>query len=120
MLLYSIFQIILCVNKRIHGLEFSNYGAMLMLKVLDLGAFQIFRLGKNHFKIFIIAGHWWLTPVILTTQEADISSKPHSSKPALGKYLKKKKRGGRAAQGVECLLSKHEAEFKLQYRQNAY
>jgi hypothetical protein len=60
------------------------------------------------------AGHWWLTPVILATQEAEIRE-DRSSKPAqavletLSQKSPSQKRGGGVAQGEG-------PEFKPQYR----
>jgi hypothetical protein len=58
------------------------------------------------------AGCWWLTPVILATQE-DGGSKPAQANTSMKSYFEKtlrRKRAGRAAQGVN-------REFKPQYCQ---
>jgi hypothetical protein len=61
------------------------------------------------------ARHWWLTPVILTTGEAEFTriEIPGQSRKIVLKTLSSKyptqKRAGRVAQVVEHLLSKCEA-----------
>jgi hypothetical protein len=56
------------------------------------------------------ARHWWLTPVILATQEAEIRRIMVGSQPGqiVLETLLKKKRVGRVAQGVGPV-------FKFQY-----
>jgi hypothetical protein len=71
--------------------------------------------GESHKHSLTAAGHWWFTPVILASQETEIS-RIHSSKPArtntsqdpMLKILNTKRAGG-VAQGVD-------PEFKPQYR----
>jgi hypothetical protein len=64
-----------------------------------------------------LAGHWWLTPIILATQEAEIRPfKASPGKQFARPYLKKvhhKKRAGVVAQSVG-------PEFKLQYRKKKH
>jgi hypothetical protein len=66
------------------------------------------------YKLYNSAGCWWLTPVILATQEAEIRRIKVPSQPgqAVHKTLSRKnlpqKRAGGVAQGVG-------PEFKLQY-----
>jgi hypothetical protein len=64
---------------------------------------------KSHF----VTRHWWLTPVILPTQEADIRRIVFQSQPGQivpktqsRKYSVPKRTGG-VAQEVESLLSKY-------------
>jgi hypothetical protein len=63
------------------------------------------------------AGHWWLTPVILATQEAEIRRIASQSQPgkivvetlSCLKYPTLKRARGRVAQVGERLSRKHEA-----------
>jgi hypothetical protein len=62
------------------------------------------------------AGHQWLTPVILATQEAEIrrimaqsQSQANSSQDTISKIPNTKKRAGRVTHVVDCLPSKCEA-----------
>jgi hypothetical protein len=63
----------------------------------------------------ILAGHWWLTPVILATWEADIRRimvqghpKQIIHKNPISKITRAKWTGG-AAQAIKHLFCKHEA-----------
>jgi hypothetical protein len=58
----------------------------------------------------MVAGHWWLTPVILATQEVEIRRIMVRSQPQASSLQdpSQKKRAGRVAQGVG-------PEFKPQY-----
>jgi hypothetical protein len=65
-------------------------------------------------KTFVLAGRWWLTPVILATQKAEIRRITFQSKPGqivhetLSRNTLHKNRGGGVAQGEG-------PEFKPQY-----
>jgi hypothetical protein len=59
-------------------------------------------------KIFVQARHWWLTPIILATSEAEMGRIKYFMGPYLENTQHKKKTGG-VTQVVEQLPSKCEA-----------
>jgi hypothetical protein len=69
-------------------------------------------------------GHWWLTPVILATQEAEMRRIKVRSQPGqtvletVSQKYPIQQRAGGVAQVIEQLPSKSEAKFKPQYHQN--
>jgi hypothetical protein len=65
--------------------------------------------GIDYLKIILRARHWWVTPVIPATQEAEIRRIAVQSQPRQIVRPSSQKRGGGVAQGVG-------PEFKPQYR----
>jgi hypothetical protein len=61
----------------------------------------------------LTAEHWWLMPIILATQEAEIRRIEVQSQPGQIEFLSRKyptqKRAGGVVQVLECLPSKCEA-----------